>query len=111
MTSKLWNSFFAAPHRVMFFGGALQSILVMLWWFIELATRFGIFGKPVSWPIMPVASHAYLMIYGLFPFFMFGFLMTVFPRWMSGREVSAPSLRSRVPAAHAGASLSFMQAC
>ncbi|HET7831478.1 MAG TPA: NnrS family protein, partial [Gallionella sp.] len=37
----------------------------------------------------------YLMIYGLFPFFIFGFLMTTFPRWMNGEEIPA---RRYVPA-------------
>lgn len=92
---KFWNSFTAAPHRVMFFGGALQALAVMLWWLVELATRYGIIGPPLVWPIVPSAAHAYLMIYGLFPFFMFGFLMTVFPRWMNGRELPA---RRYVPA-------------
>src|SRR5512142_193528 len=87
--AKIWDAFAAAPHRVMFFGGALQALAVMLWWLTELVTRYGLVGHPVDWPVAPVASHAYLMIYGLFPFFMFGFLMTVFPRWMSGREVPA----------------------
>jgi uncharacterized protein involved in response to NO len=89
MPNKLWNSFTAAPHRVMFFGGAVQTVAAMLWWLFELVTRFGIVGHPATWPIAPVAAHAYLMIYGLFSFFMFGFLMTVFPRWMSGREIPA----------------------
>ncbi|ADE11370.1 NnrS family protein [Sideroxydans lithotrophicus] len=87
MPAKLWNSFTAAPHRVMFFGGALQAVAVMLWWFYELVTRFGIAGQPATWSIVPSAAHAYLMIFGLFPFFMFGFLMTVFPRWMGGGEI------------------------
>ena len=95
MPARLWNNFTAAPHRVMFFGGALQAVAVMLWWFYELVTRFGIAGQPVSWTIIPVAAHAYLMIYGLFPFFMSGFLMTVFPRWMGGSEIPA---RHFVPA-------------
>ncbi|HLY97326.1 MAG TPA: NnrS family protein [Sideroxyarcus sp.] len=95
MPTELWKSFTAAPHRVMFFGGALQTLAVMLWWLLELATRYGIFGHPMSWPMTPVAAHAGLMIYGLFPFFMFGFLMTVFPRWMNGREIPA---RHYVPA-------------
>lgn len=86
---KLWNSFTAAPHRVMFFGGALQIIAVMLWWVAELVTRYSIIGQPLSWPVAPNAVHAYLMIYGLFPFFMFGFLMTTFPRWMNGTEIPA----------------------
>ena len=89
MPNRLWKSFTAAPHRVMFFGGAVQAVAAMLWWLYELVTRFGIAGHPATWPIAPVAAHAYLMIYGLFSFFMFGFLMTVFPRWMGGREIPA----------------------
>ncbi|MDX8380072.1 MAG: NnrS family protein [Gallionella sp.] len=84
------SNFTAAPHRVMFFGGALQSIAAMLWWLIELVTRDGVLGPVLRWPIPPFAAHAYLMIYGLFPFFMFGFLLTVFPRWMNGREIAKP---------------------
>ncbi|MBU1426217.1 MAG: NnrS family protein [Gammaproteobacteria bacterium] len=89
MPFKTWNRFTAAPHRVMFFGGALQAVAVMLWWIYELVTRFGIAGQPATWTVIPVAAHAYLMIYGLFSFFMFGFLMTVFPRWMNGKEIPA----------------------
>lgn len=84
---KYWNSFIAAPHRVMFFGGAVQTIAVMLWWIAELLTRYGTIGTPMAWPVAPSFAHAYLMIYGLFPFFIFGFLMTVFPRWMNGHEI------------------------
>lgn len=73
----------------MFFGGALQTIAVMLWWSIELVTRYGIAGHPITWTIAPIAAHAYLMIYGLFPLFMFGFLMTTYPRWMNGKEIPA----------------------
>ena len=95
ISMKLWNSFTAAPHRVMFFGGALQSLAVMLWWLFEIATRYGMLGQPFDWPIAPSAAHGYLMIYGLLPFFMFGFLMTTFPRWMAGNEIPA---RRYVPA-------------
>ncbi|MFA6121131.1 MAG: NnrS family protein [Sideroxydans sp.] len=79
----------AAPHRVMFFGGAIQSLAVMLWWTWELATRYGIVGQPVDWAVSPSAAHVYLMLYSLLPFFMFGFLMTTFPRWMAGKEIPA----------------------
>lgn len=89
MPNRHWNSFTAAPHRVMFFGGALQAVAVMLWWIYELVTRFGVAGQPVSWTIIPLAAHAYLMIYGFFSFFIFGFLMTVFPRWMNVKEIPA----------------------
>lgn len=83
------KNFTAAPHRVMFFGGALQAIAVMLWWTLELMSRYGIVGQPVSWTIAPSAAHLYLMIYSLLPFFMYGFLMTTFPRWMAGKEIPA----------------------
>jgi uncharacterized protein involved in response to NO len=86
-TSKQWHIFSAAPHRVMFFGGALQALAVMLWLMTELLTRHGVLWHPVPWAIAPHAAHAGLMIYGLFPFFMFGFLMTTFPRWMKGSEI------------------------
>jgi len=84
---KQWHSFTAAPHRVMFFGGALQTLAVMLWWLIEMVTRYGVIGHPVDWPIALGAAHGYLMVYGMFPFFIFGFLMTTFPRWMNGKEI------------------------
>lgn len=71
----------------MFFGGALQTIAVMLWWLAELVTRYGMAGHPLIWSITPTATHGYLMIYGLLPFFMFGFLMTTYPRWMNGKEI------------------------
>lgn len=73
----------------MFMGGALQSVAVMLWLIMEMTTRYGVIGHPVDWPVAPAAVHGYLMIYGLFPFFIFGFLMTTYPRWMNGREIPA----------------------
>ena len=87
--SQTWNNFTAAPHRVMFFGGALQIIAAMLWWLLDLVTRYGVAGQPIAWSIMPGAAHAYLMVFGLFPFFIFGFVMTTFPRWMNGKEIQA----------------------
>ena len=32
--------FIATPYRVMFFGGLVQTLLAMLWWLFELATRY-----------------------------------------------------------------------
>ena len=73
----------------MFFGGALQAVTTMLWWLTDLSMRYGMQEHTTSWPVTPSAAHAYLLIYGLFPFFMFGFLMTTFPRWMAGKEIAA----------------------
>lgn len=34
-----WQVFPAAPHRLLFFLGALQLILVLAWWSLELTAR------------------------------------------------------------------------
>ncbi len=74
--------FFAAPHRVMFFAGALQSLLTMTVWALDLGARYaGLYAGP-SWPVPAAWVHATLMIYGLFSFFIFGFLMTALPKWV-----------------------------
>ena len=83
------KTFTAAPHRVMFFGGALQTLFAMLWWLFELSARYGVIGTPTAWPLYPAAIHFYLLMYGMLPFFFFGFLMTTFPRWMNGAEIPA----------------------
>jgi len=83
------KSFIAAPYRVMFFGGAVQALLVMLWWVFELSTRYLWPQYTVTWPMYPTAIHSWLMLFGMLPFFFFGFLMTTFPRWMAGQEISS----------------------
>lgn len=66
----------------MFFIGATNLLLAMLWWAAWLSgTR---------WPglVMPQPTpyagwlHAFIMQYQVLPSFMFGFLLTTFPRWM-----------------------------
>lgn len=82
---------FHAPHRVMFLAGATQLLLAMLWWAGLLAQRSGILPAAMwlhgSWPA--AWTHGALMIFGLFPFFIAGFLMTAMPRWQSAPPVSA----------------------
>jgi uncharacterized protein involved in response to NO len=85
---KTWKVLAAAPHRMMFLAGAVQAVVVMGFWLMELLGRAG------AWPslslmLAPVWAHAFLMLYGLFPFFIFGFLLTVYPRWMGGPVVPA----------------------
>jgi uncharacterized protein involved in response to NO len=69
-----------APHRLMFLAGATAVIASMLWWACFLCA--GYFG--LSFPAAPVPAgwaHAVFTQYGMLPCFMFGFLLTVFPRW------------------------------
>lgn len=89
MTSpqNTWNTFTAAPHRMMMLGGALQGVLTLLWWLFDLLGRYGgLYPAPV-WGIAPAWAHAFLMLYGFFPFFIFGFLMTTYPNWMNGEKI------------------------
>ncbi|MEO7068082.1 MAG: NnrS family protein [Rhodanobacter sp.] len=78
----------SAPHRILFLAGTVAVLLTMLWWALELTSiRFG-WG---AWPQPSIRfdwGHAMVIQYGLFPLFMFGFLLTVFPRWMNQPALS-----------------------
>ena len=72
-----------APHRLLFFVGAVNVLAVMAWWFLWLvATRWHWLGLPQP-PIPAGWGHAFVMTFQLLTPFMFGFLLTVFPRWMN----------------------------
>lgn len=78
----------SAPHRPLFLAGAVVVLLSMTWWALELTwMRFGLTGWPQP-TIPPGWAHAMLIQYGLFPLFMFGFLLTVFPRWLGRPALS-----------------------
>lgn len=73
--------FFSAPHRLMFAGGVVQVLGAMLLWAWILAGRyFGLPAPDLPWPSAWI--HAGLMVFGVFPWFIFGFLMTALPKWM-----------------------------
>lgn len=74
--------FFAAPHRMMFFAGAVQALLSMALWASDLAARYAGLYPPVVLSVPSTWLHAAVMIYGLFSFFIFGFLMTAMPKWV-----------------------------
>ena len=72
------NHLSAAPHRSLFLAGALQGVLTVLWWIFDLTGRYGIAGSMTGWSVAPTWAHAFLMMYGFFPFFIFGFLVKRF---------------------------------
>lgn len=88
---KLFKVFSAAPHRMMFFGGALQLVLTLMLWAVELVGRHSALWNEPGFVIPATSVHIYLMLYGIFPFFTFGFLMTTYPKWMNGRTVPGGS--------------------
>ncbi len=73
----------AAPHRLMFFIGATNVLLAMLWWAWWLISARWLGGTSVQPPAPAGWMHAIVVQYQVLPAFMFGFLLTVFPRWMS----------------------------
>lgn len=87
--------FLTAPHRVMFAGGVALALLAMLLWGWEMQGRyFAILPLP-TWPWPPAWVHGGLMIFGIFPWFIFGFLMTALPKWMAASPLT---LRAYLPA-------------
>ncbi len=67
----------AAPHRALFFVGAVNVLAAMLWWsfWTFQVGPMAIGDVPAGW------LHGFLMQYQVLPSFMFGFLLTTFPRW------------------------------
>lgn len=87
-SAEPWPTLFAAPHRLLFFAGALAVMTSMGWWTCQLAAwRFGWRHWPVA-PVSPLLAHAMLTQYGMLPLFMLGFLLTVFPRWLDRPPLS-----------------------
>ena len=71
------NLMVAAPHRLLFFVGMVQLVLSILWWTLVLA---GVDHFQSSIPSSLL--HGPMMIYLVLPPLFFGFLLTVFPRWL-----------------------------
>jgi uncharacterized protein involved in response to NO len=71
-----------APHRLLFFAGAGNVLLAMAWWAAWLCSARG-WLPPMRQPTLPAGwMHALIMQYQVLPPFIFGFLLTVFPRWL-----------------------------
>src|SRR5690606_37375195 len=77
-----------APHRLLFFIGAANVLLAMLWWALWLIdARWHVLDLPQP-QVYGGWLHAIVMQYQVLAPFMFGFLLTVFPRWMGQDELT-----------------------
>ncbi len=84
---------FDAPHTAYFLGGLVQVLFALILWALWLMGAFaGAYSLPAI-PVSPLALHGFLMLYGVFPFFVFGFLATTFPRWMQATPVARRAYR------------------
>jgi uncharacterized protein involved in response to NO len=86
MSDTLPPALLSAPHRLAFLLGMLSALLLFAAWFAELASRLG--PHTITPQIPAVMAHALLMLYGIFPLFMTGFIFTAGPRWLG---VAPPS--------------------
>lgn len=78
----------AAPHRLLFLVGAVNVLAAMAWWTLWLIdARWKVVGLPEA-PLFGGWAHAFVMQYQVLPPFIFGFLLTVFPRWMGLPELT-----------------------
>jgi uncharacterized protein involved in response to NO len=68
---------------LLFFVGAANVLVAVIWWTAWLsANRWGVMGPPHP-PVYAGWMHAVLLQYQVLPAFIFGFLLTVFPRWLA----------------------------
>jgi len=80
--ASLLTTIAAAPHRLLFFIGAFNVLAAMAWWTAWLGGWMPAPSVPAGW------MHGFIMQYQVLPAFIFGFLLTVFPRWMGQTEAS-----------------------
>ncbi|HUW97835.1 MAG TPA: NnrS family protein [Acidiferrobacter sp.] len=101
---KLFN----APHRAFFLGGLLQVLLALAIWSLWLAGALGGAYPLPRLPMSAVALHGFLMVYGIFPFFVWGFLATTYPRWMQGTALPRATYRNSAVLRVAGIALVYL---
>lgn len=71
---------FVAPHRAMFLAGTILLLAGFGLWKLELAARAGLWPS-LPWILPPGWLHGLILASGVFPLYMFGFLLTAMPRW------------------------------
>lgn len=91
MLSDRWSVFSASPHRMLFWSGVSYSVLAILLWSFLQTSLFQPWLAPILWKLPYIQAHGFMMIYGVFGFYFFGFLLTTFPRWLDQPSVSKPA--------------------
>lgn len=82
-----WRSFSAAPHRLFFAAGAVYAVLAVGVFVAQQASLYLGGLPPWPWAVPWSRAHGFMMLHGLLALFFFGFLLTVFPRWLPGAPV------------------------
>ena len=71
-----------APHRLFFFLGTAGLLATSLWWLTAMLLRYTPLSIGINTSGFPSQLHPLAMIFGFFPFFIFGFAFTAGPRWL-----------------------------
>ncbi|HUG97754.1 MAG TPA: NnrS family protein [Gammaproteobacteria bacterium] len=96
-----WQILTAAPHRMFFAGGMAWLLAWSGWWALLLGARAaGFAGLEPTGPALLL--HGAAMLFLAFTPFMYGFLLTVFPRWMSAPQGAQPLLVTAFVSLNAG---------
>jgi uncharacterized protein involved in response to NO len=77
----------AAPHRLAFLSGSLGLAAIAVWWAVQLAALHLGWPTPVSGRVPAPLLHAPVLLLQVYPAFIFGFLLTVFPRWTGQQDL------------------------
>lgn len=71
-----------APHRLFFFLGTVNLVAASIWWFTAMLLRTVQPDLLAAMHGLSAQLHPLVMVYGFFPFFIFGFAFTAGPRWL-----------------------------
>lgn len=93
----------AAPHRALFLIGVIQFAALIAWWALALLNLSGL-GPRLPQAFPATLLHAPMLLLLALPPLFFGFLLTVFPRWL-GFPDSSGRVYGPVAAAFAAAAL------
>ncbi|HRP97424.1 MAG TPA: NnrS family protein [Rhodocyclaceae bacterium] len=88
MSAAAQPTLFAAPHRPMFLAGGVTLLTGFMLWALEMAARAELL-PALGWLLPAGWMHALIVLAGVFPFFMFGFLLTAMPRWQGMADLTA----------------------
>ncbi|HEX5033305.1 MAG TPA: NnrS family protein [bacterium] len=87
------NNLLLEPYRLLFAGGSIYAVLAMATWF----TWLHLLDHQIPWfefRVGPGQYHSHVMLFGVMGFYVFGFILTAFPRFVgqphpSSRAVAA----------------------
>jgi uncharacterized protein involved in response to NO len=99
--SARWRILTAAPHRMFFASGVAWLLAWSGWWLLILALRAaGVAGYE---PVLPgLLLHGGIILFVVLPPFIYGFLLTVFPRWMPAPPPAQGAMLAACGALNAG---------